>query len=186
MFEQSIFSIGITTLQLNGLDNNLLCEQIKIHQSGKNIHSERDMNVNNSCLNQLNSIVTEHTQKIVDGLSQNKNVKVNLKRVWGNYNFNHNICTPHTHRDSFLSAVYYPKSTDAKIHFYSPWTDAILSHLPFDIPPKQFNQYNSSFYEVNVKTGMLVIFPAHLPHFVPISKEERFSIAYDIGCKNDG
>ena len=184
MFERPIFSIGITTLQLNGLDNDLICEQIKIHQEGKGDMSKRDMNINHSCLTQLNNIVLKNAQNIVDGLAQDKNIKANLKKVWGNHNFNHNICTPHTHRDSFLSAVYYSKSTDGKIHFYSPWTDAILSHLPFNVDPKEFNEYNSSFYEINVKTGMLVLFPAHLPHFVPISKEERFSIAYDIICED--
>ena len=87
--------------------------------------SKRDMNINHSCLTQLNNIVLKNAQNIVDGLAQDKNIKANLKKVWGNHNFNHNICTPHTHRDSFLSAVYYSKSTDGKIHFYSPWTDAI-------------------------------------------------------------
>ena len=54
--------------------------------------------------------------------------------------------------------------------------------MPTD-KPKQFNEYNSSYYELYVKTGMLVIFPAHLPHFVPVSKDDRCSIAYDIDVK---
>ena len=91
MFERPIFSIGITTLQLNGLDDDLICEQIKIHQEGKGDMSKRDMNINHSCLTQLNNIVLKNAQNIVDGLAQDKNIKANLKKVWGNHNFNHSL-----------------------------------------------------------------------------------------------
>lgn len=176
IFNKRIFSIGISTLQLNGLDNDQLCEQIKLCHNGSD-DLKRDLGLTNPHLNNLNDIVLEQCQKILDGITEN--LKVKLKRVWGNHNLNSDICIPHTHRDSFLSAVYYPKSTDGKIHFYSPWTDAILSHVPIN-KTKEFNEYNSSYYELPVKTGYLVIFPAHLSHFVPISESERYSIAYDV------
>ena len=176
MFTRNIFSIGITTLQLTNLDNNYLCEEIK------KLKTRDNKDLKDPCLNLLSGIVLEKSTNILENNLQNTSAKVYLKRVWGNHNFNSDICIPHTHRHSFLSAVYYPKATDAKIHFYSPWTDALLSHVPTD-KPKEFNEYNSSYYELNVKTGMLVIFPAHLPHFVPVSKDDRYSIAYDIDLK---
>ena len=180
MFTRNIFSISITTLQLTNLDNTLLCEEIKNLQNRENKDLKRFMDLNNPCLNLLNGMILEQSKNILENNLQNTSAEVYLKRVWGNHNFNSDICIPHTHRHSFLSAVYYPKATDAKIHFYSPWTDALLSQVPTD-EPKEFNEYNSSYYELYVKTGMLVIFPAHLPHFVPVSTDDRYSIAYDIG-----
>ena len=184
MFSERIFSIGISKFQLDVLDNHGLCEEIKQCQDGENEKFKRDMGLQNPCLEQLNSIVQEQSQKILDGIVGNPlaNVSIELKRVWGNHNLNSDICIPHAHRDSFLSAVYYPKSTDGRIHFYCPWADGILSHVPI-ATAEQYNEYNSSYYELQVKTGWLVLFPAHLCHFVPFSNQERFSIVYDIGVK---
>lgn len=182
MFTRNIFSIGITTLQLTNLDNDYLYEEVKKLQNRDNKELIRFMDLNSPCLNLLNAIVLEKSKSILEDSLLNTSAEVYIKRAWGNHNFNSDICIPHTHRNSFLSAVYYPKATDAKIHFYSPWADTLLSHVPTD-NPKQFNEYNSSYYELYLKTGMLVIFPAHLPHFVPVSKDDRCSIAYDIDVK---
>jgi hypothetical protein len=183
MFSERIFSIGISKFKLNGLDNETLCEQVKLCQNGEDEKFRRDMGLDNYSLKQLNSIVIEQSQKILDGIANSDlKIKTTLKRVWGNHNLNSDICIPHAHRDSFLSAVYYPKSIDGRIHFYCPWADGILSHIPIETA-KEFNEYNSSYYELQVETGWLILFPAHLCHFVPVSKEERFSIVYDIGVE---
>ena len=178
MFNERIFSIGITVAQLNNIENNLLCEQIKNHNNGRE-ELKRDLNLNNAELLHLNNVVLTQSQKILDGLAEG--LKVKLKRVWGNHNFNSDICIPHTHRDSFLSAVYYPKSTDGRIQFYSPFTDAILSHVP--VVADKYHEFNSSQHTVYPKTGWLILFPANLLHVVLPSKEERHSIVYDIGVK---
>ena len=114
-------------------------------------------------------------------MTSNPNVEVYLQRVWGNHNVNEDICIPHVHRESFLSAVYYPKSTDGRIQFYSPFTDAILSHVP--VIADKYNEFNSSQHTLYPKTGWLILFPANLLHVVLPSKEERYSIVYDIGVK---
>ena len=99
--------------------------------------------------------------------------------MWVNQDLNTDISTTHTHRDSFLSVIYYPKSTDGKIHFYIPSADVYLSHVPI-YKCKEYNEYNSTFWEFDVKTGYLLIFNSMLPHAALPSKEERVSIVYDI------
>ena len=76
------------------------------------------MGLDNPYLTELNKFIIEQAQIILNGMTSDTNVRVFLQRVWGNYNLNDNISVPHTHRDSFLSAVYYPKSTDARILFH--------------------------------------------------------------------
>ena len=90
----------------------------------------RGINPEESELLRLNQVVLQEGQKILDGMIGNPDVntvKVNITRMWGNDGLNNDIAIPHVHRDSFLSAVYYPKADEGSIHFYSPWNDAILT-----------------------------------------------------------
>ena len=183
LFNRRIFSIGISTFELLNIDNDFLCDHVsKICKEKKGEFFKTELDIKTDCIKNLNDIVIEESQKILDGMIENG--LVYIKRIWGNHNLNDLISAPHSHRDSFLSAVYYPKSTDGKIHFYSPWSDGLLAHVPYgDV--KNHNEFNSSFYELDVKTGWLVIFPGNLCHFVTKSNNDRYSIAYDIGIKND-
>ena len=179
MFDRLLFGIGITILQLDGMDNDGLCDfSRKITQE-----EDRHVNKNHPTLKSLNSVVMQESQKILDGLIANPditNVKTDIERIWVNNNFNKDITIPHAHRDSFLSAVYYPKSTDGKLFFYSPFSDSFLAHVPIK-KAKEYHAFNSTYFEFEVKTGWLVLFNSMLPHYVPpFSDEERISIVYDI------
>lgn len=179
MFNRTLFSIGLTTLQLEGIDNEILCQYV-IDNINKN---SRHVNKSDYELNLLNKVVLSETQKILDGIISNSeitNIKTNIKRVWVNYNLNEDISTTHAHRDSFLSAVYYPKSTDGRIQFYIPYSEAFLSHVPIH-QAKQYHEYNSTYWKFEVKTGWLLIFNSMLPHVALKSTDERISIVYDIG-----
>ncbi|AIX17317.1 hypothetical protein Syn7803C76_98 [Synechococcus phage ACG-2014b] len=189
MFTERIFSIGISKFKLNGLDNETLCEQIRYFSSNPNdrIHGQRDMNVNNPHLTSLTDVVLKESQKITDSILANSkaSVRCSVTRVWGNHNLNCDICIPHVHRDSFLSAVYYPKaSEDSRLHFQSPFTDALLSKIPI-LASEVYDEFNSSYHQIHAETDMLVIFPANLLHFVPPTRGERYSIVYDIGVKDE-
>lgn len=179
MFNRTLFSIGLTTLQLEGIDNEILCQYV-IDNINKN---SRHVNQSDQELNLLNEVVLSETQKILDSIISNSeitNIKTNIKRVWVNHNLNEDISTTHAHRDSFLSAVYYPKSTDGKIQFYIPYSEAFLSHVPIH-QAKQYHEYNSTYWKFEVKTGWLLIFNSMLPHVALKSTDERISIVYDIG-----
>lgn len=178
MFNQTLFSVGISTFELQGLDNDNLCSYVKSNVSKNSRHVDQY----DAELNILNGIVLQQTQKILDKTISNpdvSNLKTNIKRVWVNDNLNTDITTTHAHRDSFLSAVYYPKSTDGKIQFYIPFAEAFLAHVPIH-KAKEYHEYNSTYWDFDVKTGWLIIFNAMLPHSALPCKEERISIVYDI------
>ena len=180
MFQQAIFSIGLTSVVIDGLDNEKLSEYAR-EKTGQ-YPADPSLNI----LEKLNNIVLGECQKILQGMIGNPQVTdvvVGVKRLWINNGLNNSITLPHTHRDSFLSAVYYPKAEDGLIHFLSPFTDTLLSHVPIGMT-KQFNEYNSGFYSCEAKTGYLYIFPSMLTHYVPPTPGERISIVYDIGVKN--
>ena len=197
MFNQALFSIGITQCRIDGMDNTALSNCVKRNikkdwddskdtisntiTAAKNL--SRGINPEESELSQLNKIVLQESQKILDGIIANSDVdtiKVNIKRMWGNDGLNNDIAIPHAHRDSFISAVYYPKADNGYIHFYNPWSDAFLAHVPTG-RTKKFHQYNSSYYEFEAKKGWLYLFPSMLTHYVPPTPGERISIVYDIG-----
>jgi len=178
MFTRTLFSIGVSTLKLKGMDNDPLCEYVKQNVNNKDRQVQKT-DVELSC---LNSIVLEQTQKILDKIISNPNVnnlKTKIKRVWVNHNLNKDISVTHAHRDSFLSVVYYPKSEDGRIHFYVPFADSFLSHVPVH-HALEYNEYNSSSWNIEVKTGSLIIFNSILPHCALPSNKERMSIVYDI------
>ena len=191
MFSERIFSIGISKFKLNGLDNETLCEQVRYFSTNPNnrnrIYGERDMGLNNPHLTELSKLILKESQKITDSILANPNIDVTcfVKRIWGNHNLNGDICIPHVHRDSFLSAVYYPKASEnSRLHFQSPFTDALLAQIPISASEK-YDEFNSAYHQVHAETGMLVIFPANLLHFVPPTPGERYSIVYDIGVKHE-
>ena len=202
MFNETLFSIGITRLQLDGLNNevlsNLIEENCKTSYVDDKVRTTQDAITNalysergimpdaHPELVKLNDTILEHTQIILDGIIANPKidyVTTYIKRIWGNRNVNKDISLPHAHRDSFLSVVYYPVSEDGIIHFYSPFSDAFLAQVPIALS-KKFHQYNSSYYEFPVSTGQLVIFPSMLCHYVPPTANKRMSIAYDIGVNH--
>ena len=181
-FSKKIFSIGITPFQINHLDNETLCSQVEYvctNPDNNNKLCTRDMGLNNPHSRELNEFVLEKSQIILNGMTSDPNVRVFLQEVWGNHNLNEHISVPHAHRGSFLAAVYYPKSTDARLQFHSPFTDSLLSHVP--VIANNCHEFNSSYYIIYPKTGCLVLFPANLMHIALPSREERYSIVYNIG-----
>lgn len=197
MFNQALFSIGISQFKIDGMNDDALVDCVKRHvkkewnptndsirdtvTAAKNL--SRGINPEESELLRLNQVVLQEGQKVLDGMIGNPDVntvKVNITRMWGNDGLNNDIAIPHVHRDSFLSAVYYPKADDGSIHFYSPWNDAILAHIPVG-RTKNFHEYNSSYYSFDAKKGWLYLFPSMLTHYVPPTPGERISIVYDIG-----
>lgn len=190
MFDQKIFSIGISQYELDAcyVDNEKLCKDVKksspdVGMDGTLSVSRKQMDIANPLIKMLNDVVMMHSTNIIRGITGNDKINPELQRVWGNHNLNVDICSPHVHRQSFLSAVYYALSTDGRIEFHSPWTDNIMSIVP-ESSIVQYNEFNSSYYTIYPKTGMLIIFPSNLLHYALPSSNDRISVVYDIGIKS--
>jgi hypothetical protein len=87
---------------------------------------------------------------------------------------------PHIHPNNYLSGAYYVRT--------SPGADAICFHDPrmqatMIVPPaRNQDRVNSDMVTLDVREGMLVMFPAWLQHSVPpnASDETRVSVAFNV------
>lgn len=173
MFNTLLFGIGISQFQLETIDNQKILNLVRIKKS----QDIRDLECFDENFSELNSIVIKRCQEILDLTA--KGHTASIKKMWCNHNINKDIDTPHNHRNSFLSCVYYPLSTDGVIQFYSPFSDYFMSHIP-NSSVEELNCYNASYFNLPVHTGDLIIFNSMLYHRALAGFDERISIAYDV------
>ena len=111
--------------------------------------------------------------------------EVEITNMWGNIlrPQSQRAHHPHTHSNNFLSGVFYLKtSTDTSpIQFFDPrpQSDVLKPRK------KEFNTLNSNIAQFNSETGWGVIFPSWLLHWVPETKDERISIAWNAIVRGD-
>ena len=83
----------------------------------------------------------------------------------------------HAHPNSFVSAVFYIKTNPAtdKIHFYKD------GYYQLDIPPADWNTYNSNSWWFQAIPGQLILFPSSLSHMVESVQGEdtRVSLSFN-------
>ena len=171
MFNTLLFGVGLSQFHLSDIDNEKLSK----------FKEQRYLDTSDPLLSELNSRILKEGKHILNSTCKSK--ELYIKKIWCNYNINKDIEEPHNHRNSFLSAIYYPLSTDGVIQFFSPFSDYFLSQVPIE-DVYDMNCYNSSFYELPVRSGDLIIFNSMLYHRAKLSTNERISIAYDINIKS--
>ena len=186
MFNTTLFEVSISRKKLTTIDNEKLQELVLQNY----FTNGRFVNQNDECLDDLNIEILSECQSILNEIRSDPTesaVSLKINDVWVNYNYTDYITTPHTHKNSFLSAVYYPLSTDGQLSFHSPFTDSFLANLPAH-SPAEYNTHNATSWIFPVETGDLLIFNSALLHFVPSSGilgKKRMSISYDIGAYVD-
>lgn len=109
------------------------------------------------------------------------NVEVYITQSWANYTKPGQYHHRHRHPNSFISGVFYvnaDKEND-KIFFYKDGYNTI------DLPPADWNQWNSKSWWFEAETGGLILFPSSLEHMVQCvtAKEDRISIAFNTFLK---
>jgi uncharacterized protein (TIGR02466 family) len=177
---KNIFSTGILIFNVSGLDNkNIINYSEKNSLKNKNKDSKNILK--EPLFEELNNIVLD---KMNEYYYQNysENFNVFLKEAWANVNNDELITFPHNHKECFLSAVYYASSTDGQIVFLNPM-QSLLNRQSNDMI-NEYNEYNSEYFRLNVKTGDMIIFNSMLYHFIIPSKEKRISIAYNGDVKS--
>ena len=97
--------------------------------------------------------------------------------MWGNVLRKGETHPPHTHSNNFLSGVYYLYSDKAAgIQFFDPRPQSSV----FKPRKSGFNKLNSDMAQFESETGWGVVFPSWLVHWVPETKDERISIAWNV------
>ena len=170
-----IFSAGISIHILNDMDNKNMIkyaekkENYKLKRGNKSILKEE-------IFKKLNNIVRDKMQNYFENIYVKK-YTIKLDSVWTNVDNDEFISIPHVHAESFISAVYYPLSTDGKLVFLNPML-ALLSKQSSGMI-ENYNEFNSEYFQVDVRTGYLVIFNSMLQHHIMYSKQKRISVAYN-------
>lgn len=150
-------------------------------QSNRGGWQSRDIRLDTVAeFSQLNQQLVEKLDVIAKSISIDPEIKFRLSNAWVNINNRDNYNIRHTHIGSALSAVVYIQVDDytGKIHFYND--DSPMKHYPFRPPPKKnYFRFEEEFIPY---PGMLLVFPAWIPHSVDPSQSnlERISIAVNI------
>ena len=125
----------------------------------------------------LTRTITDVSKHILD--EQGYMGEIEITNMWGNIlrPQSQRAHPPHTHSNNFLSGVFYLKTSSetSPIQFFDPRPQANV------LKPrkKEFNLLNSDMAQFNSETGYGVVFPSWLQHWVPETKDERVSIAWN-------
>ena len=126
----------------------------------------------------LTRTITDVNKHILD--EQGYMGEIEITNMWGNIlrPQSQRAHAPHTHSNNFLSGVFYLKTSSdtSPIQFFDPRPQANV------LKPrkKEYNTLNSDMAQFNSETGYGVVFPSWLQHWVPETKDERVSIAWNI------
>ena len=110
-------------------------------------------------------------------------IEVYITQSWANYTKPGGYHHKHAHPNSFISGVFYVNADPAndKIYFYND------TYRQIDVPPTDWNLYNSKSWWMEAKTGGLLLFPSSLMHMVEqvTADEVRISIAFNTFLKGN-
>ena len=126
----------------------------------------------------LTKTIIDVTKSILD--EQGYIGEVEITNMWGNIlrPQSQRAHAPHTHSNNFLSGVFYLKTSNdtSPIQFFDPrpQSDVLKPRK------KKYNRLNSNIAQFESETGWGVVFPSWLQHWVPETKDERVSIAWNI------
>ena len=172
---QQIFSAGISMYVLDNIDNKRIIEYAEKKENYKLKKGKKSI-LENKIFKELNNTVENKMQDyFLKIYSKKYNIKLNSG--WTNVDNEEFIAIPHVHTEGFLSAVYYPLSTDGKLVFLNPMV-ALLSKQSNDMI-ENYNEFNSEYYQIDVRTNYLIIFNSMLQHHIMYSKQKRISVAYN-------
>ena len=128
-------------------------------------------------LPELTSRILPHLKSYVDNvLCPNTDISLRITQSWVNRNKTKESHHRHNHDNSIISGVYYIyPETPPCIKFYRKKESDI------SIDTILHNPFNSKEFKVNVKRGMLILFPSSLEHSVDTNtnSEERISLAFN-------
>ena len=106
--------------------------------------------------------------------------EIEITNMWGNILRPHSqrAHAPHSHSNNFLSGVFYLKTSSdtSPIQFFDPRPQSSV------LKPRKsgFNTLNSDMAQFDSETGWGGVFPSWLVHWVPETKDERISIAWNV------
>lgn len=102
-----------------------------------------------------------------------EHIRAYITQSWVNYTGQNQYHHKHSHRNSYLSAVFYIDVVED--------IDKIVFHRKnesmFDVEPKEWNFYNSESWWYPAKNNSLIIFPSELYHSVNTKDDSNIRIS---------
>ena len=171
--------IGFSLLDRSLSENEMLfLVSQETRRNESNTVSKDSYILRNKCLASLRQFIEDAVDEYVTSTINPKgDVKLRITQSWVNYTEKGQYHHKHSHPNSLVSGVFYVQANTAtdKIHFYRS------GYQQINIPPQEWNLYNSESWWFSVGTGMLVLFPSSLTHMVETvqSEETRISLAFN-------
>ena len=158
----------------------------KVKDNTGNLSSENTYLLNSPTTASLNSNLTNITNQYFNEITQpvDKDLKLCITQSWVNFTKPGGYHHKHWHTNSYISGVFYLDVEDD--------VDEILFHeeprsRSFSIPTENWNLYNSHSWRYKVKKNLLILFPSHLSHSVPVTTTSgvRTSISFNTFFKGN-
>ncbi len=171
--------IGIYSLDRNltGKEIDFIKEQETRPNTG-NLTSSNNFILRHKTMTKLRDFIESKVTEYFDTIYNPRHrVSLRITQSWCNYTEPGQYHHKHAHPNSFVSGVFYPqanKETD-KIYFYKAGFQQI------ELPPKDWNSWNSTSWWFPVGTGDLILFPSSLEHMVQTvdGEQTRISLSFN-------
>jgi uncharacterized protein (TIGR02466 family) len=104
-----------------------------------------------------------------------------VTNIWANINNSEPIDELHSHPGVFFNAIYYVSAPPGSSSLMMLTPNPMLDHIVHSKTVQHWNAFNSSWQEIKPETGMLVIMPAWIKHYVRkhTMEADRISIVFD-------
>tara|TARA_R110000824_G_scaffold32681_1_gene105356 strand:- start:8 stop:613 length:606 start_codon:yes stop_codon:yes gene_type:complete len=116
----------------------------------------------NKTLAPLKKFITEKAEEYTRNVLEIKD-QIYLTQSWSTINPINAFHQVHSHPNTFISLVYYAQCISGNFQFHLD-TSSIRECFNFEYTINKFNIYNSSSWDIPVKTGDIVLFPGHINH----------------------
>ena len=135
-------------------------------------------------MSQLKTEIEKHCEHYVRKyLTIKSNAQFYLLNSWSNIHGPGEYSQIHCHANSIISGVYYPifPKNSGGLYLHKSWNYKNLIDQNIMLDYEEYNNITSSKYLLDIKEGVIVMFPSHLDHSVDTnrSKEKRYSIAFN-------
>lgn len=177
-----LFSTPLMEVKVNLDENKILniLKNLKYKSSylPQTYISKSNKILENKQLKKEKNIFKDCIKKYLDVLSYNKEFKI--LNSWSTKTEINAASQPHLHKNTWISAVYYPESNDGfSISFIRNLLDNYFFHLEYE---NSYNKYSNTEWVVKPNKDTLLIFPSNLQHKINLntSDKTRYSLAFNV------
>jgi uncharacterized protein (TIGR02466 family) len=134
------------------------------------------------CQPLFNSINNEMNRVWKEVLYGSDEYYTKITDIWASMGSADYIVEPHQHPLQSLTGVFYVTAESSQLKFLTPVPQVMDKYpqTPDYMTINSFNSYNSSTWTIPCKSGVMLVFPSYLTHYVENKDgEDRISIAFN-------